>query len=69
MKVETTEHPIKMVCYWISTKESQDEKLMQSLKLQFKEWKLKKYQPVIYVSGTGSLEDEMYMLMKQNDSK
>lgn len=66
MQIEVTERPMKMVCYWMSTQEGQDEELMASLKPQFKEWKLKKYQPVIYVSGTDSLEDGMYMLMKRN---
>lgn len=66
MQIEVTERPMKMVCYWMSTLEGQDEELMASLKPQFKEWKLKKYQPVIYVSGTDSLEDGMYMLMKRN---
>lgn len=66
MQIEVTERPMKMVCYWMSAQEGQDEKLMASLKPQFKEWKLKKYQPVVYVSGAGSLEDGMYMLMKRN---
>ncbi len=69
MKIEVTERPMKMVCYWMSAEEGQDEKLMTSLKPQFKEWKLKKYQPVVYVSGKGSLEDGMYMLMKRNHDR
>lgn len=68
MKIEIKESPMKMVCYWMSAEEGQNEELMASLEPQFEEWKLKKYQPVIYVSGSDSLEDEMYMLMKQNSN-
>ncbi|MBQ3137054.1 MAG: hypothetical protein IJB74_06175 [Clostridia bacterium] len=39
---------------------------MDSLKLQFKEWKNKNYLPVVFESGSESLEDNMYMLMKRN---
>lgn len=60
------EHPKKMVCYWMSREEGRDEKLMTSLKPQFQEWRSKKYQPVIYISGTSRLEDCIYMLMKRN---
>ena len=66
MKIEIMERPMKMVCYWMSAEEGRDEELIASLKPQFKDWKLKKYQPVVYVSGTGNLEDAMYMLMKRN---
>ena len=66
MIIEVKEGSEKMVYYWMSNEEGQDEELMASLRPQFKEWKSKKYQPVVFISGTGSLEDGMYMLMKRN---
>lgn len=66
MIIEVKEGSEKMVYYWMNNEEGQDEELMASLRPQFKEWKSKKYQPVVFISGTGSLEDGMYMLMKRN---
>lgn len=66
MIIEVKEGSEKMVYYWMNSEEGQDEELMASLRPQFKEWKSKKYQPVVFISGTGSLEDGMYMLMKRN---
>ena len=66
MKIEIKERPMKMVCCWMSAEEGQDKELMASLRPRFKEWKSKKYQPVVYISGTESLEEGMYMLMKRN---
>lgn len=66
MTIEVRERPMKMVYYWMSAEEGQSEELMASLKPQFREWKSKKYQPVVFISGNGSLEDNMYMLMKRN---
>ena len=66
MTIEVRERPMKMVYYWMSAEEGQNEELMASLKPQFREWKSKKYQPVVFISGNGSLEDNMYMLMKRN---
>ncbi|MCH5191713.1 MAG: hypothetical protein J1F23_06060 [Oscillospiraceae bacterium] len=66
MKIEVKERPMKMVCCWMSAEEGQDKELMASLRPRFKEWKSKNYQPVVYISGTESLEEGMYMLMKRN---
>lgn len=66
MIIEVKEGSEKMVYYWMSNEEGQDKELMASLGPQFKEWKSKKYQPVVFISGTESLEDGMYMLMKRN---
>lgn len=66
MTIEVREQPMKTVYYWMSAEEGRNEELMASLKPQFREWKSKKYQPIVFISGNGSLEDDMYMLMKRN---
>lgn len=66
MKREVHEEPYKTVIFWLSKEECEDENLLASLQPQFKEWKSKKYQPVVFESGTQSLEDGMYLIMKHN---
>ena len=66
MKREVNEEPYKTVIFWLSKEECEDENFLASLQPQFKEWKSKKYQPVVFESGTRNLEDDMYMLMKHN---
>ena len=66
MRIEVRDAPRKVVYFWLSKSEAADKKLMDSLKLQFKEWKNKNYLPVVFESGSENLEDNMYMLMKRN---
>ena len=66
MKREVHEQPYKTVIFWLSKEESEDKKILSSLQPQFNEWKAQQYQPVVFASGTRSLEDNMYMLMKHN---
>ena len=66
MRIEVRDAPRKVVYFWLSKSEAADKKLMDALKLQFKEWKNKNYLPVVFESGSESLEDNMYMLMKRN---
>ena len=66
MKREVHEEPYKTVIFWLSKEECEDENFLASLQPQFKEWKSKKYQPVVFESGTQGLEDGMYLIMKHN---
>lgn len=66
MKIEFRKCPYKLVLIWLSKEESEDKNILSSLQPQFKEWKANKYQPVVFASGTRSLEDSMYLLMKHN---
>ena len=66
MRMEVRHAPNKAVYYWLTKEEAADEKLMKSLEPEFREWKSKKYFPVVFESGSESLEDNMYMLMKRN---
>lgn len=66
MKIEVKEAPYKMVLFWITKGEGENKEFLESLKPMFKEYKAKKYLPVVMESGTGNLEDSMYLLMKQN---
>lgn len=66
MEIEVHEQPHKTVIFWLSKEESEDKNFLASLQPQFKEWKVKKYQPVVFESGTQSLEDSIYLLMKHN---
>lgn len=69
MEIEVRENPRKAVFYWMSAEEAQNKELMASLEPQFNEWKAKNYQPIIFESGSGKLEDSLYLLMKQNYEK
>lgn len=66
MKIEVREVPFKIIMFWISAEEANDDRFMSSLKSRFKHLKDKKYLPVVLESGKGSLEDHMYLLMKHN---
>ena len=66
LKIEMRERPYKAVMFWLNKEESKDKNLLASLQPRFKEWKAKKYLPVVFESGIQSLEDGMYMLMKHN---
>lgn len=66
MKIRVKEEPIKAVLFFISEDEAVNEELMNFLNSQFHEWKLKGYLPTVFESGKGSLEDNMYSLMKYN---
>lgn len=66
MKIEVRERPRKMILYWMSKDESQNTDLMLSLRSEFKMWKTHNYQPVVFVSGEGNMQDSMYLLMKRN---
>ena len=65
MKVRIN-HEDKLAEYWLTGSEIADASLLESLKAEFKEWKQKKYLPVIYESGKDSLEEDLAVLMKQN---
>lgn len=69
MKIEAKEQPMKIVYYWMSHEEGNDEELMASLRPQFREWKAKGYLPAVFVSGTQKLEDVLYLLMKNHYEK
>lgn len=45
----------KLVEFWLTNAEKNDEALLASLKPQFKAWKAKKYLPVVYRSGSEDL--------------
>ena len=66
MKIEVKEAPFKTILFWISTEEANNEHFMSSLRSRFKYIKDNKYLPVILESGTGNMEDHMYLLMKHN---
>lgn len=67
MKFEIINAPHKLATFWISREEAEDKAFMTSLKPQFKLWKEKGYLPVVYESGTGSLQDSLYQLIKHNN--
>ena len=66
MKIEFKEKPRKKVLIWLSEDEANDSELGLKLKLKYAEWKSQGYLPVVFKSGSGNLEDSMYLLMKHN---
>ena len=58
----------KMVEFWLTTEENNDETVRASLKSQFKDWKSKHYLPVVYQSGTADLERCISGIMKNNST-
>ena len=58
----------KMVEFWLTTEENNDETVRASLKSQFKDWKSKHYLPVVYCSGTADLEQCMSGIMRNNNA-
>lgn len=66
MKIEIREMPHRVVLFWLSREEAADEDRMASLRSQFGNWKARGYLPVVFESGTGSLEDSLCLLMKRN---
>ncbi|MBR3588980.1 MAG: hypothetical protein IKL16_05410 [Clostridia bacterium] len=66
MKIDVKEKPRKMVLIWLSVDEANDRDLMHTLEEKYGEWKNQGYLPVVFKSGTGNLEDSMYLLMKHN---
>ncbi len=66
MRVEIKEEPFKAILFWLSKNESTDEELMSSLKNKFPSLKKDGYQPIVYISGNGNLEDAIYQLIKYN---
>lgn len=66
MRIEVKESPHPLVLFWISREEGADKEFMELLKPQFRAWKSKKYQPILFESGAGNQEDSMYLLMKRN---
>ena len=65
MKFEVKESP-KIAAFWVSKAEACDKAFMASLKPQFKQWKERGYQTVVYESGEQSLDECLYMLMKHH---
>ena len=55
----------KLVEYWLTNAEKSDVALRESLKPEFKRWKVKKYLPVVYESGTGDLRDGVQGLLQK----
>lgn len=51
--------------YWLTNAEKCDPALRESLKPEFKRWKAKKYQPVVYESGKGDLRESVLALLKK----
>ena len=43
-----------------------DGSVLESIRPEFKVWKSKGYQPVVFRSGNADLEDSLYGLMKHN---
>lgn len=66
MKFEIRESPYKFAIFWLSREESESPEFMAGLRTEYKLWKEKGYQPVVFCSGTGSLEDCVYQLIKHN---
>lgn len=66
LRIQVREAPRKVVYYWLTREEAADKKLMNALKIQFKEWKEKNYLSVVFESGSENLEDNIYNLMKRN---
>ncbi len=66
MKFELKEGLYKFATFWLSKEEYENAELMAKLKSEFEFWNEKGYQPVVYRSGTGCLEDSLYGLIKHN---
>lgn len=55
----------KLVEFWLTNAEKNDPKLRESLRPEFKRWKARKYQPVVYESGKGDLRESVLALLKK----
>ncbi len=56
----------RLVEYWLTNDEKSDPALRELMKPEFKRWKVKKYQPVVYESGAGDLRDSVLGLMQKS---
>ena len=59
----------KMVAFWLTTEENNDETVRASLKPQFQDWKSKHYLPVVYCSGRADLEQCISGIMRNNSTE
>lgn len=57
---------MKPITFWLSKEDANDNFLMDNLRTIRKSLHDEGYLPVIFESGTGRLEDGLYMLLKRN---
>lgn len=57
---------MKPITFWLSKEDANDKLLMDNLRAICKSLHDDGYLPVIFESGTGSLEDGLYLLLKRN---
>ena len=55
----------RLVEFWLANDEKSDAALRESLKPEFKRWKARKFQPVVYESGRGDLQESVLALLKK----
>ena len=65
MRIYTDESE-KILAVWLSADEHKDTQLMASLSPVISQFKSMKYQPVIYCSGTGNLQENTAALLRAN---
>ena len=65
MKIQTMQAPKKAQVYWLSRDEAQDEGVKMLLQNDFALQKEQGVLPVVIESGTGNLEEALYLLMKR----
>ena len=65
MKIKTMDAPKRAQIYWLSRSEMKDEAVSMFLQNDFSLQKEQKILPVVIESGSGELEEQLYLLMKR----
>ena len=68
MKIEVDEEK-KIVSIWLTKAERDDEKIAESLKSTYAEWKQKKYLVAVFKSGDEDLFENTLALLKYNRNR
>lgn len=66
MKIQTIGGKRPVQLYWVSRSEAEYDGIKESLKNDFTLLREQKILPVIIESGSGELEEQLYLLMKRN---
>lgn len=66
MKIQTTQTPRRLLIYWLSRAEAQDDAIMDFIHNDMKLNKEQNILPVIVESGEGELAEQLRLLMKRN---
>ena len=65
LKIQTMDAPKRAQIYWLSRSEMKDEAVSMFLQNDFSLQKEQKVLPVVIESGSGELEEQLYLLMKR----